>query len=112
MFLILLIGCGVEPEEFYAQFPTAMCDRTATCLVEAVGVPGDLDASALCEDEWAAAIDDLESRGCEYDAGQAHQCLVAIEKGNCDERTAIYYECKKVYRGEGDTCKLDVSDGL
>jgi hypothetical protein len=102
---LLLLACGgPEPGEFAADFPAALCSWTEECALEAEG-----PAEALydCEGEAADFVTQAEEDGaCEYDAGQARQCLEALE-ASCEERTAIYYECKRVYRG--DECSRDLS---
>jgi len=102
--LALLLGAcaNPSPEEFSAEFPGALCAWVDDCAFDAPEV-----GAGACEDRAAAFVDQAEGDArCEWDAGQARQCLAALE-GACEERTAIYYECKRVYRG--DDCPKDLS---
>jgi hypothetical protein len=78
-----------------------------TCATGGDGLPGPLQEATDCEAEALDFVEQAEGDSrCTYDAGQARQCLDALA-GTCEERTAIYYECKRVYRG--DDCPKDLS---
>jgi hypothetical protein len=100
---LLLAACGnPEPEDFAAEFPAAICGWVEDCAFD----PPEI-VSGTCEDRAEAFVAQAEGDArCDWDPGQARQCLAALE-GACEERTAIYYECKRVYRG--DDCPRDLS---
>ena len=105
---ILLFACdNPEPAAFAEEFPAAICDWTETCATGGDGLPGPLQEATDCEAEALDFVEQAEGDSrCTYDAGQARQCLDALA-GTCEERTAIYSECKRVYRG--DDCPKDLS---
>ena len=108
----LSAGCAVEPDVFLDEFPDAVCARAGECLgIQPLLGPdfGDLGSGDPCVEAWTVAVEDVAAVDvCEYDGGQARQCLAALE-GPCDEQAAVYYECKRVYQGESEDCQLDVS---
>jgi hypothetical protein len=112
-----LLSCTVESAEFQAGFPESMCTRIDECIEAGSGFenPGFVfESEELCIADWEEAVLELEDAGCDYNGSQGRQCLAALADSTCDERTAIYYECKKVYTSEDDSidCQLDVSVGL
>ncbi len=101
--LLLLTGCS-DLETFTAEAPPAVCAYATEC-------GGLLGSDALCEDIIAQTIDDLANdTGCEFRSRQAPQCIRELTADTCDEKTAVYYECKRVFRGDG--CELDLLDAL
>jgi hypothetical protein len=99
--LALAAGCAnPTPEDFAAEFPAAICGWVEDCAFEGAPDPA-------CEDRAAAFVAQAQGDSrCAWDAGQARQCLAALE-GACSERAAVYYECKRAYRG--DDCPRDLS---
>lgn len=104
----LWAGCDKPaPDEFAEEFPAHLCDWVETCATGGEGDLGPAEDAYDCEGEALDFVEQAEGdTRCAYDAGQARQCLEALE-GACEERTAIYYECKRVYRG--DECPNDLS---
>jgi len=101
---VLLVGCSMDLETFSTEFSTEACAYAAVC-------GGTIGSDALCEDAFSVAVDDLDADdGCEYRPRQATQCISELTADTCDEKTAVYYECKRVFRGDG--CELDVFDAL
>ena len=105
---LTLFACSrPEPAEFAAEYPAAFCDWVETCATGEDGLPAPITDATDCEGEVTDFIEQAQDDSrCEYDAGQAAQCLDALQ-GSCEERTAIFYECKRVYRG--DDCPKDLS---
>lgn len=113
---LLVVACGPDPDAFADAFPEAMCDWTAECAWEQVDADGELPpavndrADGVCTDEMAELLDLAASDpACTYDPGQARQCLSALQ-GPCEERTAVYYECKRVY--SGDDCEVELTGSM
>ncbi|MEL6342453.1 MAG: hypothetical protein AAFV53_04930 [Myxococcota bacterium] len=101
---LLLVGCTTDYETFSSELPVAGCDYAADC-------GGGLGRNPLCEDSLAASLEDLaQDADCEYREQQASQCIRELTADTCDEKTAVYYECKRTFRGEG--CELDLLDIL
>ena len=104
LFSLLLAGCSTDLDTFSTEAPIAACDYAAAC-------GGALGDDALCEEAIAASIDDIsQDTGCEYKPRQASQCLRELTAETCEEKTALYYECKRTFRGEG--CSLDLLEIL
>jgi len=102
--LLLLVGCSTELDAFTEEAPPLACDYATVC-------GGVLGSDPICEDAIAVTIDDLASDdNCEYRPAQASQCIRELTAQSCDEKTALYYECKRVFRGDG--CELDLLDIL
>lgn len=96
------LGCGVPAEDFATEYPEALCTWMEECAAGPLDQP-----SEVCITSIEAGLDEAEA--CDYSATKAKQCLAALEAG-CDERVAVYYECKRVYRG--DDCPVDLSSSL
>jgi len=110
--LLFAAACGVDAEVFHDDFPVGICDRLADCRPLGSDDLGEVTGDQ-CVAEWTATVESLDGEGaCEYDPGQGRQCLRAVEDSTCDERTAIYYECKWVYDGDSEACILDTSSAL
>jgi hypothetical protein len=99
-----LSACGYPEEDTFAeQLPTEMCAWVADCAL-------DPSPPAACEAEVTDAIAEAQAdEGCAYHPDEAAGCLEALAAG-CDERVAVYYECKRSWRG-GD-CAVDLASAL
>jgi hypothetical protein len=107
---ISLGGCKVDQDGFAADFPTAYCQRQQDCRE---GSTPDGGSSELeeCKEEWAEYLVDVAAdKRCEYDGSSALQCLQALEDSDCDENTAIYYECKGAWSESKDADDGDDED--
>ena len=92
-----------EEEAFAQQLPEEMCAWVAECAL-------DPSPPAACVAEVTDAIAAAQAdAGCSYHPDEAAGCLDAIAAG-CDERVAVYYECKRSWRG-GD-CAVDLASAL
>ncbi len=101
---LLLLGCSTELDVFSTELPPAACDYAAVC-------GGTIGSDALCEDALAETVDAFAADdACEYRPRQASQCIRELTADTCDEKTAVYYECKRVF--SGDDCELDLLDAL
>ena len=101
---LILAGCAIDDTTFADEFPVAACDYAADCGAT-------LGSEDMCETTMGELVDGmLADETCAYDAGQARQCIRELTADTCDERTAVYYECKRVF--VGDDCELDMTDAL
>jgi len=99
-----LSACGYPEEDaFAAQLPEEMCAWVAECAL-------DPSPPAACEAEVSAAIDEAQAdAGCDYHPDEAAGCLEALAAG-CGERVAVYYECKRSWRGAD--CAVELASAL
>jgi hypothetical protein len=105
LLLALATGCRTDAEEFAAEYPEALCTWAESCAFGDVGI-----ATEACITEVAAGLETAAADpGCTYKPKQATQCLDALT-GGCEERVAVYYECKRVYRG--GECSVDLANSL
>lgn len=97
-------ACGYpEPESFAEQLPEEMCAWVADCAL-------DPSPPAACEAEVSEAVAAAQAdAGCRYHPDEAAGCLEALAAG-CGERVAVYYECKRSWRGAD--CAVDLASAL
>lgn len=97
-------GCGYPEEDAFAeQLPAEMCAWVADCAL-------DPSPPAACEAEVTDAIAEAQAdAGCSYHPDEAAGCLEALAAG-CEERVAVYYECKRSWRGSD--CAADLATAL
>ena len=111
-----LVGCGPTADAFAAEYPDALCTWVEECAWSPehadTNLPDPLDDTLdeVCREQVTETLADAEAdSACTYSEKQARQCLAALA-ASCDERTAIYYECKRVY--SGDDCEVELASGL
>lgn len=101
---VCLSACGYPEEDAFAeQLPVEMCAWVADCAL-------DPSPPAVCEAEVTDAIAEAQAdAGCSYHPDEAAGCLEALAAG-CEERVAVYYECKRSWRGSD--CAADLATAL
>ncbi len=86
---VLMLSCGYAPDDYQADVAAASCQLTIDCM-------GFWDTV----DECVAAQQVEDTRGCEYDATAAKDCVEALESTRCGDGSDIPAEpvvCQSVW---------------
>lgn len=106
---ILLSSCGLPEEDFYEAFAEAVCEKSEQCLEDdfddEMGYKDADDCLDAAMDEGDVFMDYMDEKGCDYDKGQAKDCVDGIKDIDCTgdaaefsiDLSAALISCMKVY---------------
>jgi hypothetical protein len=81
--LAALTACGTSEGGFLEDYTRVSCDRAKDCY------PDDFETvygtEADCRDEFAEFFDEDAFADCEFDRGEANDCLDAVRGASCEE---------------------------
>ena len=100
LWLLWLVGCGVDETVFIPDYAELYCDKAMSCLDESVLAFDGIASQQDCLAVVGPAIEDGVGR-CEYQGREAKSCLKAMKDMACPQQgesleAALPVECDQV----------------